>query len=66
MLSGMEETHCTSSDLNVCTASEYLSGKLSTIALPDDSIGSSYGLLRAVQSGCFADYQATAHIKSMA
>ena len=66
MLNVMEQTHYTSNDSNVCTASEHLSGKLSTTALPDDSIGSNYGSLRAVLSGCFADYQATAHIKSMA
>jgi hypothetical protein len=61
----MERTHYTSSDFSVYAVIGHLSGKLSTTALSDDSIGSTYGSLRAVLSGCFADYQATAHTKSM-
>jgi hypothetical protein len=62
----MERTHYASSDFNVYAVIGHLSGELSTTALFDGSIGSSCGSLRAVLSGYFADYQATAPTKSMA
>ena len=47
MLNFMEQMHYTNSVFSVCAASEHLSGKLSTIASRDVSIGSNCGLLRA-------------------